>query len=76
MSFMSPTLAGGFFTTTAAWEAHEPNKLILNHLSIFNINNQHSLTISSKYYYNKHTSLCEQSEDKVLIVMREDYRKP
>ena len=67
MSFMSPALAGGFFTTAATWEAQEPNKLILNHLSIFNINNQHSLTILSKYYCNKHTSLCEQSEDKVLL---------
>ena len=28
MSLMSPTLAGGFFTTSAAWEARDPTRLM------------------------------------------------
>ena len=27
LHLMSPALAGGFFTTSASWEAHKPNKI-------------------------------------------------
>ena len=33
MSFMSPTLAGRFFTTSATWEAHSPLLVNLSSLS-------------------------------------------